>query len=137
MPKPKIVIVVGESLRKRILADSDLVDQQAAQFGRGRDGALSSWNDSSSMAFATLSINQSNGSDFYPLFVLADSLFAISEIMPKSAGGEMPLMRLLCFAEALDGTAGSAIISHPLIICRMTGIGKDNFHGRLFTDSET
>ena len=76
MPKPKIVIVVGESLRKRILADSDLqkltefaevsinatdsdlVDQQAAQFWRGRDGALSSWNDSSSMAFATLSINQ-------------------------------------------------------------------------------
>ena len=58
MPKPKIVIVVGESLRKRILADSDLVDQQAAQFWRGRDGALSSWIDSSSMAFATLSINQ-------------------------------------------------------------------------------
>ena len=63
MPKPKIVIVVGESLRKRILADSDLVDQQAAQFLRDKDGALSSWNDSSkkpssSMAFATSSINQ-------------------------------------------------------------------------------
>ena len=62
-PKPKIIIVVGESLRKRILADSALVDQQAAQFLRGRDGALSSWNDSSkksssSMAFATSSINQ-------------------------------------------------------------------------------
>ena len=41
MPKPKIGIVVGESLRKRILADSALVDQQAAQFLRGRDGALS------------------------------------------------------------------------------------------------
>ena len=58
MPKPKIGIVVGESLRKRILADSDLVDQQAAQFWHGRDGALSGWNDSSSMDFATLSINQ-------------------------------------------------------------------------------
>ena len=63
MPKPKIGIVVGESLRKRILADSDLVDQQAAQFLRDKDGALSSWNDSSkkpssSMAFATSSINQ-------------------------------------------------------------------------------
>jgi len=62
MPKPKIGIVVRESLRKRILADSDLqklkefaevsinptdsdlVDQQAAQFLRGMDGALSSWN---------------------------------------------------------------------------------------------
>ena len=57
MPKPKIGIVVGESLRKRIFADSDLqkltefaevsinptdsdlVDQQAAQFLRGMDGA--------------------------------------------------------------------------------------------------
>ena len=58
---------------------------------------------------------KSNGSDFCPLFVLTDSLFAISEIMPKSAGGKMPLMRLLCFAEALDGTAGSAAISHQLI----------------------
>jgi len=59
---------------------------------------------------------KSNGSDFYPLLVLTDSLFARSEIMPKSAGGKMPLMRWLCFAEALDGTAGSAAISHQLIV---------------------
>ena len=62
MAKPKVGILVRESLRKRILSDADLAklkdiadveinpedrdfsDEEAAEFLKGKDGAFSSWN---------------------------------------------------------------------------------------------
>ena len=59
---------------------------------------------------------------------------AIAEVMSNSAKGKNVIDEGV--TEVHGGTVGSATTSHQLVV-PMTEVGKDNFCGRLFMDSET